>query len=275
MRSTSFAALLCAALLVGCGAGAPASPRPQPPHPTQTAVVYHPPQSAITPEGAKPVPPLTGVGVFPGETHINAAGMNLIGGFEGFSSCPYQDVVGVWTIGYGVTSGSGFHVGPFTPCESRTTGLAQLKSLILRDYEPAVHAVSSTFGQNATNALDSFDYNLGAGIFTGTLRGDLARHDYQAAGIIMLQYDHAGGRVIPGLFTRRVEEVALLRRADPRPRPRFTHAQLLHRLKSERDYIRVHHCRQPPWHAASPTRNEHKCHIVLAVGQQTHRELKS
>ena len=161
---------------------------------------------------------------------MNAAGLNLVGGFEGFSSCPYRDVVGVWTIGYGITSGSGFFVGPFTRCESRAAGLAQLASLIRRDYEPAVHAVSHTFGQNAVNALTSFDFNLGAGIFTGTLRSDLARHDYWAAGNIMLSYDHAGGHVITGLRTRRIAEVRLLRTPDAKPAP--TRGQLRARRRT-------------------------------------------
>lgn len=210
MRRTVFAAF-CAALICGCGGAAHRTPPSTGALPQPTIFVE--PESAITPEGARPAPP-PGLTAFPVTAHIDAAGINLIGGFEGFSSCPYRDVVGVWTIGYGVTSGSGTFVGPRTACESRTTGLAQLRSLVLRDYEPAVHAVSPSFGQHAVDALDSFDYNLGAGIFVGTLRADLARHDYQAAGSIMLSYDHAGGRVIPGLLTRRRIEVALLRTPD-------------------------------------------------------------
>jgi lysozyme len=214
--------------LVGCGSEG--HPKPLP-HPPVASVGFVEPESAYTPEGAQPAPPPRFALTAPGERSIDAAGVNLIGGFEGFSSCPYRDVVGVWTIGYGVTSGSGIFVGPGTRCESRATGLAQLRQLIVTRYEPAVHAVSRTFGQHALDALDSFDFNLGAGIFTGALRADLAAHAYFAAGNIMLGYDHAGGRVIEGLRTRREAEVRLLREPDASP-PQPTHAQLEAQLRA-------------------------------------------
>lgn len=250
--------LLLLLALAGCGGGTKAN--------------FVAPESARTPDGARPLsltvsPPLT---LASGEKTINAAGLNLVGGLEGFSPCPYRDVVGVWTIGYGVTSGSGIFVGPHTRCESRATGLAQLATLVRTRYEPAVHAVSSTFGQNAVNALDSFDYNLGAGIFTGTLRVDLERHAYQAAGNIMLQYDHAGGAVIAGLRTRRETEVRVLRTPDvsrPKPKP-LTRRQLEQRIRVLRADLTRRHCR-----TVHGRRAYHLCPRWAREGQQAHREL--
>jgi GH24 family phage-related lysozyme (muramidase) len=202
------------------------------------------PQSSYTPEGAKPLAPPKTVTLVPGEKTINTQGLHLIEGFEGFSSCPYQDVTGVWTIGFGEA-----FVSPRTPCESRSEAEAKLRVLVVRNYEWAVHSVSHTFGQHAVDALDSFAYNLGAGIFVGSLRADLERHNYSAAGDIMLSYDHAGGQVLPGLRTRREAEVRLLRTPDAAPKP-LTPAQrkaLEHQINLLRVDIRKRGCQKAPY----------------------------
>lgn len=41
----------------------------------------------------------------------------------------------------------------------------------------------------------------------------------------------------------------------------------------EREFLTVHHCRQPPWHAAKPTRYEHACHVELARGHATNKSI--
>ena len=35
--------------------------------------------------------------------NISEKGLSFVKKFEGFSSVPYQDIVGIWTIGYGNT----------------------------------------------------------------------------------------------------------------------------------------------------------------------------
>lgn len=274
MRRAILAALVCVLTICGCDShSAPpsASRYPSPAQQSQPQS-FTEPESAVTPDGAVPAPPSTALQrPVSGESTVDAAGLNLIGGFEGFSSCPYQDVVGVWTIGYGVTSGSGFLVGPRTACESRATGLAQLATLVRSRYEPSVHAVSASFGQNAVNALDSFAYNLGGGIFTGSLRADLQRHDYQDAGAIMLQYDHAGGLVLAGLRTRRIEEVSLLRKPDAKPKPPPSRRDLEARRRALRRVLLRYDCR---------TRKAHKrklgptCLRWYREGAQVNRELR-
>ena len=44
--------------------------------------------------------------------NINQATVNLVKEFEGCKLEAYQDIVGVWTIGYGTTEGAGLGVVP-------------------------------------------------------------------------------------------------------------------------------------------------------------------
>lgn len=141
--------------------------------------------------------------------HISAAGLALIEEFEGFSSRPYWDPFGrVWTRGYGETEGITQHSRPI----SRGEGQARLQHLVEQRYEPAIRDLAVGFNQNQWDALCSFAWNLGAGIFTGRLRGLLQAANWQAAAEVMLSYDHAGGQLLPGLARRRRLEMDLFLR---------------------------------------------------------------
>lgn len=144
--------------------------------------------------------------------HISEAGLALIEEFEGFSSTPYWDPFGrVWTRGYGETEG----IGSRSPSISRAQGQANLRRLIEDRYEWAIRELGvDLFNQNQWDALCSFVWNLGAGIFTGRLRAALQQRRWQEAGQIMLAYDHAGGQVLAGLARRRRLEVDLFLRPD-------------------------------------------------------------
>ena len=144
---------------------------------------------------------------------ISDNGVRFIAGFEGFSSTPYWDSYGrVWTRGFGETEGISQH----SPAISREQGERRLRALIEQRYQWAVNELHPST-QNAYDALCSFAWNLGAGIFRGSLRDALMRHDYNRAGSIMLQYDHAGGVRLAGLTRRRQAEVDLLRRGGAPP----------------------------------------------------------
>jgi lysozyme len=181
------------------------------------------PESARVPEGplnpspAKPQAPPVSLRPTVGPVkHIDTAGLRLLEGFEGFSSCPYQDVTGVWTIGYGEA-----YVSPSAPCESRATAQAKLKWQVERNYEWAIRVLGVPFDEHEWDALCSFVYNTGAGIFSGTTVGaDLRARRYYAATRVWLEYDHAGGVVLPGLRTRREVEVRLFLTPEPRPKPK-------------------------------------------------------
>ncbi|MGH2878959.1 MAG: glycoside hydrolase family protein [Solirubrobacteraceae bacterium] len=206
MKSRCLAALAVALLagpVSGCGGTPIKHPAPAP---------YVAPESARTPDGAKPVAApalfaprgsLLGIGA----RHISTRGLHLIEGFEGWSSCPYWDSYGgVWTRGYGETEG----ISGGSACISRAQGELKLRLLVEARYEWALRGLGVSLNQNQWDALCSFVWNLGAGIFQGTSVGaDLRVRNWQGAASSMLQYVHAGGVVLAGLVTRRRAEVAL------------------------------------------------------------------
>jgi lysozyme len=138
--------------------------------------------------------------------HVSDAGLRLIEEFEGFSGTPYWDPYGrVWTRGYGETEG----IRQGSPRISREQAQARLRALVQDRYEPSIHQLGVELNQNQFDALCSFSWNLGAGIFTGALRQQLTGHSWTAAAHTMLSYDHAGGHVLAGLQRRRRAEVNL------------------------------------------------------------------
>lgn len=139
--------------------------------------------------------------------HISNAGLRLIEEFEGFSGVPYWDPFGrVWTRGYGETEG----ISRNSPHISRAQGQANLRRLVETRYEWAIRQLGvGLFNQNQWDALCSFAWNLGAGIFTGSLRAALQSKQWRVAAQHMLAYDHAGGQVLAGLARRRRLEVDL------------------------------------------------------------------
>ena len=128
----------------------------------------------------------------------NEAGLQLIESFEGLRLNSYQDSVGVWTIGYGHTQG----VKP-----GQTITQQQAQAFLQQDLgvaESAVNKLGLTLTDNQFAALVSFTFNLGGGNLNKLLSQGLA-----AAPDRILLFDHAGGRVLPGLTRRRQAERAL------------------------------------------------------------------
>ena len=145
-------------------------------------------------------------------TSIN--GFSLIKQFEGFREHAYQDVVGVWTIGYGFTAG----VQPgqqMTPAQAD----ARLGTELLR-YEDAVNrACIVPPNQNQFDALVCFAWNVGtAGMAGSTVIKAHNRGDFQSAARAFGLWNKAGGKVWPGLTRRRAAESALYLKPVPQPR---------------------------------------------------------
>jgi lysozyme len=133
-------------------------------------------------------------------------GVALTKRFEGLRLTAYQDQVGVWTIGYGHT-GRSVHGG-------MTITEEQADLLLTSDLASAVtcvnHAVTSAISQNQFDALVDFVFNLGCGSLLGsTLLRSVNAGDFTAAAGQFPLWDHAGGKVIPGLLKRRQAEMAL------------------------------------------------------------------
>lgn len=207
MRRTLVALLIALAVLAGCGSAPHKAPVLAP---VQQKCLGAPGPLAgagCRPEGFSPasapkVRTLSGSSI-----HIDGAGLHLIEEFEGYRQCAYWDQFGgVETVGFGQTRLPNGHAVYAGFCFSGlAAATANLKDSVEREYQWAVRALGVSFNQNQIDALDSFAYNLGAGIFTGSLRSAIQRHDPSA----LLAYDHAGGVVLSGLYTRRHQEVAL------------------------------------------------------------------
>lgn len=138
---------------------------------------------------------------------INQAGIDLIKRFEGLRLTSYQDMVGVWTIGYG-------HTSPDVT-QGMTITLQQANDLLLQDlakFETGVtDLVKSKIDDNQFSALVSFAYNLGLGALkTSTLLRVINDNPNSlAVGEQMIRWDKAGGKQVAGLLARRYAEKAL------------------------------------------------------------------
>jgi lysozyme len=136
---------------------------------------------------------------------INREGLKLLQSFEGLYLEAYQDCVGVWTIGWGVTEG----VQP-----GMQITVAEAEKMLqdeLEQFETAVaDAVRVQIDDNQFSALVSFSYNLGArSLFESTLLQLLNQGKFQEAADEFPRWDKAGGQSLLGLSRRRRAERAL------------------------------------------------------------------
>ena len=136
----------------------------------------------------------------------SSAGMALTKGFEGLRLTAYQDVAGVWTVGFG-------HTGPGIAA-GMTISEPYAELLLEADLALAVacvnRAVQRKISQNQFDALVDFCFNAGRGNF---LQSSLLRKvnlgDFAGAVVQFGLWVHAGGEVVPGLVRRRKAEAAL------------------------------------------------------------------
>jgi lysozyme len=141
---------------------------------------------------------------------INDAGLTLIKNAEGLRLTAYQDVAGIWTIGYG-------HTGGVTPGETITQ--AQADQFLVADLQTAEAAVQADAGNapttdNQFGAMVSLCYNIGSGAFrTSTVLKQHIQGNTQAAADAFLLWDKStiDGKlqVVQGLLNRRKAEQAL------------------------------------------------------------------
>ncbi len=152
---------------------------------------------------------------------ISINGINLIKEFEGLRLEAYQDIVGVWTIGYGHT-GSDVHPG-LTIDDSIAVELLHLD---LRKFEDGLNSmVKVELTQNQFDALMSFVYNVGLGGkdksgkligFAGsTMLKFLNVSDFLNAALEFPKWRKAGGKVQSALVDRRKKEQELFESQSP------------------------------------------------------------
>lgn len=133
---------------------------------------------------------------------ISNNGLALIKKFEGCKLTAYQDSIGVWTIGYGHTTGVS---------KGQTITPAQADIFLKADCANAEKSVNSytkyNWNQNQFDALVSFTFNCGSGNLK-TLLQNGARTIAQISTMITA-YNKAGGKVLQGLVNRRAAEKEL------------------------------------------------------------------
>lgn len=138
---------------------------------------------------------------------INRAGIELLKRWEGCRLTSYQDSVGVWTVGYGLTTAAGIiKVGPGLTITQQEADDYLVRALV--KYESAVtKALTRAPNENQFSAMVSLCYNIGPGAFAGS---SIVRHfndgNAQAAADAFLKWNKAGGKVLKGLVNRREDE---------------------------------------------------------------------
>ncbi len=130
---------------------------------------------------------------------------SLIRQFEGLRLTAYRCPAGVWTIGYGHTSGV---------TEGMTISIEQAEEFLRQDIEAAegiVNAECPNLRQCRFDALVSFVFNVGEGNFRKStlLMKVKVNPDDNSIMDEFLRWVYAKGKVLPGLQKRRLAEMKL------------------------------------------------------------------
>ena len=130
--------------------------------------------------------------------------------FEGYRAAPYRDNVGVWTVGGGLTVINGKKVTRYTKATP-----SQLRAAMIDHIKNDLKILNRLQGFKKLNinqrrALLSLAYNVGVNALArgNILKGLRAQNMHLIINTI-LQYKHAGGRVVNGLKKRRKIEVSI------------------------------------------------------------------
>ncbi len=150
---------------------------------------------------------------------VPKAAIELAKHFEGFerkvkrgieiTAVPYICPAGFWTIGYG-------HL-----CDPKHPPIteAEAEVYLAHDLQSALAAtlrycpVLATEPESRLASIVDFTFNLGAGrLQTSTLRRRINQQDWAAAATELRRWVYGGGKVLPGLVTRREAEAGWLLR---------------------------------------------------------------
>ena len=148
-------------------------------------------------------------------TGVPQAAVDLAKRFEGFHRVPKADPgrahpyicpAGYWTIGYG-------HL-----CDPKHPSITETEAevYLARDLQTALAAtlrycpVLAAEPEGRLSAVVDFTFNFGAGrLQTSTLRRRINQKDWAAASQELRRWVYGGGKVLPGLVTRREVEARL------------------------------------------------------------------
>ena len=141
----------------------------------------------------------------------SAQGLAIIKKHEGLRLSAYLCPAGVPTIGYGNTrypDGRKVILGEKLSSEKEAT---QLLLASLESFEAAVNRHLPNLNQCQFDALVSFTYNVGTGAFIKSTLLKKAKVNASDPSIVdeFQKWVRGGGKVLPGLVTRRREEANL------------------------------------------------------------------
>jgi len=139
-----------------------------------------------------------------GITAAGAMAIALVGGFEGYSSKAYPDVIGVWTACYGATKGIKKGM-TFTKAECDQKFIDELA-----EHEDGMRAClknPDSIPDKPYIAFVSLTYNIGTGGFcNGNMKRLVNAGKIREACSYLLNFNKAGGKVVKGLVKRREKE---------------------------------------------------------------------
>jgi lysozyme len=133
-------------------------------------------------------------------------GLAMLKKAEGCKLTAYQDVGGVWTVGYGHT-GIDIKAGVIV-------SQSQADRLLLEDVAKAEQGVNNLvtvpLSAGQMDCLIAFVFNTGQGAFkASTLLRELNAGHYESVPAELRKWVHINGRESPGLVARRESEIKL------------------------------------------------------------------
>lgn len=142
---------------------------------------------------------------------VNKATIDLIKRFEGCRLTAYQDIAGIYTIGFGTTAAAGLGI---TPAKGMTITLDRAEDLLRQGVEKFAATVdaliTSNVNANEFGACVSLAYNIGPNAFAkSTVLRELNAGNKDRAAAAFKMWNKAGGEVVQGLINRRNAEVTL------------------------------------------------------------------
>ena len=136
---------------------------------------------------------------------ISLEGLSLIKKFEGCKLEAYKCSAGVWTIGYGHTTG----VKEGDVC-TQEEAEKLLRGDIFNFEEYVQDSVKVDLDQSQFDALVAWTFNLGPGnLRSSTMLKKLNNGEYESVPFEMRRWNKAGGKTLDGLIRRRQAESLL------------------------------------------------------------------
>ena len=135
----------------------------------------------------------------------------MIKQFEGCKLTAYQDMVGVWTIGYGTTAMAGLGI---TPAKGMTITQERADDLLRQGVDKFAATVDALITANVNanefGACVLLAYNIGPNAFArSTVLRELNAGNKDRAAAAFKMWNKAGGEIVQGLINRRNAEVTL------------------------------------------------------------------